>query len=71
MLTLEETRKAARIKVVEEHVQSENLHDVDVEAVMRTFGDTAQYDDEPWSEHHAGRGGSADTMKTCYALLLT
>jgi hypothetical protein len=69
MITLDETHKAARIKVVEEHVQSENLHDV--EAMMRTFGDTAQYYDEPWSEHHAGRGGSADTMKTCYALLLT
>ncbi len=55
MITLDETHRAARIKIVEEHVKSENLHDI--EAIMHTFGDTAQYDDEPWSEHHAGRGG--------------
>ena len=55
MITLDETHRAARIKIVEEHVRSENLHDI--EAIMHTFGDTAQYDDEPWSEHHAGRGG--------------
>jgi steroid delta-isomerase-like uncharacterized protein len=24
---------------------------------MRTFGDTARYDDEPWNDHHSGRDG--------------
>ena len=55
MITLDETHQAARIRVVDEHVRSENLHDV--EAIMATFGDIAQYDDEPWREHHAGRAG--------------
>jgi steroid delta-isomerase-like uncharacterized protein len=46
---------AARIATVEEHVRLENQHDV--EGVLRTFGDTARYDDEPWAEHHEGRSG--------------
>jgi hypothetical protein len=33
----------------------ENEHDL--EGVLRTFGDTAQYDDEPWGEHYQGRNG--------------
>jgi steroid delta-isomerase-like uncharacterized protein len=24
---------------------------------IRTFGDTARYDDEPWGDHHKGRNG--------------
>lgn len=48
-------RRSARIAVVEEHIRLENEHDL--EGVLRTFGDTAQYDDEPWSEHYQGRNG--------------
>jgi len=36
-------------------IRLENEHDL--EGVLRTFGDTAHYDDEPWSEHYAGRDG--------------
>jgi hypothetical protein len=41
--------RAARIALVEEHIRLENAHDL--EGVLRTFGDTPQYDDEPWGEH--------------------
>ena len=46
---------AARIAMVEEHVQCENGHDLD--AVMATFGAKARYDDEPWDDHRIGRDG--------------
>jgi hypothetical protein len=39
----EETR-SARIAIVEQHVRLENEHDL--EGVLRTFGETARYDDE-------------------------
>jgi len=45
----------ARMAVVEEHLRSENLHDL--EAVMATFGPEARYDDEPWADHREGRNG--------------
>jgi steroid delta-isomerase-like uncharacterized protein len=45
----------ARIAMVEQHVRSENLHDL--EAVMATFGVEARYDDEPWADHRQGRDG--------------
>ena len=45
----------ARLAVVEQHVRSENLHDL--EAVMATFGSDARYDDEPWCDHRQGRDG--------------
>jgi len=48
-------RSSARLALVREHVRGENAHDLD--AIMGTFGDTARYDDEPWSESHAGRDG--------------
>jgi steroid delta-isomerase-like uncharacterized protein len=48
-------KQAARIATVEEHVRLENQHDL--EGLLRTFGDVAQYDDEPWGEHHEGRSG--------------
>ena len=48
-------RGSARIAVVEQHVRLENEHDL--EGVLRTFGDTARYDDEPWDEHYKGRDG--------------
>lgn len=45
-------RSATRIAVVEEHVRSENQHDLD--GIMRTFGASPQYDEEPWDDHHIG-----------------
>ena len=48
-------RRSARIAIVEEHIRLENEHDL--EGVLRTFGDTARYDDEPWSGHYTGRNG--------------
>jgi steroid delta-isomerase-like uncharacterized protein len=48
-------RRSARIATVERHIRLENEHDL--EGVLRTFGDTARYDDEPWSEHYEGRNG--------------
>ena len=48
-------RRAARIAIVERHIQLENEHDL--EGVLGTFGETARYDDEPWDEHYKGRDG--------------
>jgi steroid delta-isomerase-like uncharacterized protein len=57
-------RAAARLAVVEEHVQCENQHDLD--AVMATFGANARYDDESWDDHRIGRDG----VRSYYAELL-
>jgi len=38
-------RGPARIEVVEQHIRLESEHDL--KGVLRTFGDTASYD-EPW-----------------------
>lgn len=46
-------RHAARMRVVEEHLHCENAHDLD--GIMQTFGDHAEYSDTPWGEHHRGR----------------
>jgi steroid delta-isomerase-like uncharacterized protein len=48
-------RLSARISIVEEHIRLENEHDL--EGVLRTFGEAARYDDEPWSEHYESRSG--------------
>jgi steroid delta-isomerase-like uncharacterized protein len=48
-------RRSARIAIVERHIRLENEHDL--EGVLGTFGDAAQYDDEPWGEHYQGRDG--------------
>ncbi len=48
-------RRSARIAIVEEHIRLENAHDL--EGVLRTFGDTPRYDDEPWDEHYNGQNG--------------
>jgi steroid delta-isomerase-like uncharacterized protein len=48
-------RRSARIETVERHIRLENEHDL--EGVLRTFGETARYDDEPWGEHYEGRSG--------------
>jgi steroid delta-isomerase-like uncharacterized protein len=50
-----EDRASARIALVEQHIRLENEHDL--EGVLRTFGDTARYDDESWGEHYQGRDG--------------
>jgi len=43
----------SRVAIVEQHVLSENRHDLD--AVMATFGSHARYDDEPWCDRREGR----------------
>jgi steroid delta-isomerase-like uncharacterized protein len=48
-------RIEARIAIVEEHIRLENEHNL--EGVLRTFGDTARYDDEPWNAHYEGKDG--------------
>lgn len=52
---LTETRREARLQLVEEHVRCENSHDL--EGVLKTFGHTAFYDDEPWRDKRHGIGG--------------
>ncbi|MBV8866132.1 MAG: ester cyclase [Acidobacteriaceae bacterium] len=53
--SIPDDRRSARIAIVEQHIRLENEHDL--EGVLRTFGDTARYDDEPWGEHYKGRQG--------------
>lgn len=48
-------RESARIALVEQHIRLENEHDL--EGVLRTFGETARYDDEAWGDHYEGRNG--------------
>lgn len=55
---------SARLRIVDEHVGLENEHDLD--GIMRTFGETARYDDEPWGTHYTGR----DEVRAFYAQLL-
>jgi steroid delta-isomerase-like uncharacterized protein len=57
-------RQSARIALVEEHIRLENDHDL--EGVLRTFGETARYDDEPWDEHYTGPDG----VRRFYAQLM-
>lgn len=45
-------RHQARLSLVEDHVRLENAHDL--VGVMRTFGEQAAYDDEPWDDHRRG-----------------
>src|SRR6266481_6209102 len=53
--SLPKDKRSARIAIVEQHIRLENEHDL--EGVLRTFGDSARYDDEPWGEHYTGRNG--------------
>jgi steroid delta-isomerase-like uncharacterized protein len=48
-------RRAARVALVEQHIQLENEHNL--EEVLRTFGSAARYDDEAWGEHYEGASG--------------
>jgi steroid delta-isomerase-like uncharacterized protein len=51
----QEAGLTARLNRVREHVRCENAHDL--EGIMRTFGDTGRYDDEPWNDHRIGLDG--------------
>ncbi len=53
--SFQKDRQSARIAIVEQHIQFENQHNL--EGVLSTFGENAQYDDEPWDEHYNGRNG--------------
>jgi steroid delta-isomerase-like uncharacterized protein len=44
---------ATRLRLVEDHVNFENAHDLD--GIVSTFGSTARYDDQPWNAHYVGR----------------
>jgi steroid delta-isomerase-like uncharacterized protein len=57
-------RISAWLKIVDEHIACENHHDLD--GILRTFGKSARYDDEPWDAHYAGRDG----VRTYYEALL-
>ena len=54
-VSMPKDRRLARLRIVDEHIRCENQHDL--EGVLRTFGNTARYDDEPWGEHHEGLAG--------------
>ena len=54
-MLVSESRMAARLKLVEEHVRLENQHDL--EGILQTFGAAARYDDEAWDSHYVGRDG--------------
>jgi steroid delta-isomerase-like uncharacterized protein len=63
-LSEDQGRRAARLALVEEHVRLENRHDLD--GIMRTFGASARYDEEPWDDHHIG----SDAVRAYYDGLL-
>jgi steroid delta-isomerase-like uncharacterized protein len=52
---MDAARLKVRLAVVEEHVRSENRHDL--AGLMATFGADARYDDEPWQDHRLGLDG--------------
>jgi steroid delta-isomerase-like uncharacterized protein len=62
--SISKDRRSARIAIVEQRIRLENEHDL--EGVLRTFGDTARYDDEPWGEHFSGR----DRVRLFYEQLM-
>jgi steroid delta-isomerase-like uncharacterized protein len=57
-------RASARMALVEEHIRSENRHDLST--LMETFGSDARYDDEPWHDHRVG----IEAVRSYYAELL-
>jgi steroid delta-isomerase-like uncharacterized protein len=52
---LSEARIAARVRIVDEHMASENSHNL--EGIMATYGATGFYHDAPWNDRREGRGG--------------
>jgi steroid delta-isomerase-like uncharacterized protein len=63
-LMVAEDRTARRLQIVDEHIKRENEHDLT--GIMRTFGASARFDDEPFDAHHIGHQG----VRTFYAGLL-
>jgi steroid delta-isomerase-like uncharacterized protein len=64
MAAVQDQRSAARIRIVQEHLQFENRHDLN--GIMETFGAEAFYNDEPWNDHRVGR----DAVRTYYEQLM-
>jgi steroid delta-isomerase-like uncharacterized protein len=58
-------RRAARLRRVEEHIRSENAHDLD--AAMATFVADPIYGDTPWGDHHVGQAA----VRAYYEQLMT
>jgi SnoaL-like domain len=59
-----DSRIAARLRLVDEHVRLENQHDLD--GIMGTFGENARYHDQPWNAHYLDR----EQVRAFYADLL-
>lgn len=57
-------RSTARLALVREHVQSENLHDL--EGILKTFGDAIAYEDQAWRSEYPG----AEGIRSYYEQLL-
>lgn len=64
-LQVDESRIAARLARVEEHIRCENAHDL--AGIMATIGSTAEYEDVPWLERSSGLAG----VQTYYTSLMT
>src|SRR5438046_6270336 len=64
MASPDDDLRDARLRLVEEHVRFENAHDL--AGVMRTFGEQASYDDEPWDDHRRG----PEAVRAYYEALL-
>ena len=62
---LSQSKLAARVALVEQHVRFENQHDLD--GVIGTFGQGAEYHDSPWAKRYAGR----DQVQLFYSQLMT
>lgn len=60
-------RQSSRIAVVEQHIRLENQHNL--EGILGTFGQAAQYDDEAWSEHYHGLEGVREFYQQLMAAL--
>ncbi len=64
MASPDDDHRDAWLRLVEEHVRLENAHDL--AGVMRTFGEQASYDDEPWEDHRRG----PEAVRAYYEALL-
>ena len=64
MVAVHDQRLTARVRVVQEHLQAENHHDIN--GIMATFGAEASYNDEPWDDHRVGE----DSVRQYYEQLM-
>src|ERR671918_583376 len=55
---------SAKRATLQQHLQCENLHDID--GILQTFGTDARYDDDPWDDHRVGR----DAVRSYYQDLM-